>query len=159
MKRKLIFAGFFLVLFSLTQAKEKIKKHRDQLRFGYGLVRSVEVYLVGPTGDLEHVRTDVFCNDSGGDRCRSSSLAYYNPTNELDVFDQEYTLVEKNAAESLLTDGDTQIDGGVVSGNISNTIQFYNTVTSQFYYRTFSYTWLTNADGSLNSSLDISDPF
>jgi hypothetical protein len=55
-------------------AKEPIKKHRDQLRFRYNKVESVEVYQVGATGGLEYVRTDVYCRDAGDDRCRLQVL-------------------------------------------------------------------------------------
>lgn len=146
-------------LITSNASAEKIKKHRDQLRFGYDKVDSKEVYMVGPNGDLEHVRTDVWCSDGGSQRCRAASIAHPNPLNELDIFENEFTEAEKVIAENVLIDGDTQIEGGSASGTISQTVQFVNTSTGQSYYRTFSYVWITNSNGTIDGSFDVSDPF
>lgn len=151
--------GMCILLIGSVSAKEKIKKHRDQLRFGYDKVTSKEVYEMGNDGELYHVRTDVWCSNGGSMRCRASSIANPDPTNELDVFDPAYTPAEKAVAENVLVDGDTQIEGGSASGTVSQTVQFINTTTGQSYYRTFSYVWITNSDGTIDSSLDVSDPF
>jgi hypothetical protein len=149
-----------LCIILVTNASaERIKKHRDQIRFGYDKVESVEVYSVGNDGIPVHVRTDVYCKNSGSDRCRSNSSAILNPTYELDVFGTEFTSAEKIVAENILVNGDGQIEAGISSGTISQTVQFTNISNGQTYYRTFTYVWYTNTDGSINSSLNISNPF
>ncbi|MCC6720635.1 MAG: hypothetical protein IT243_00405 [Bacteroidia bacterium] len=154
----LLFVLFFFY-FSNILAKEPIKKHRDRLRFGYNVVETVEVYQVGATGSREYVRTDVYCREAGDDRCRASSIANSDPANELDVCNEVYASAEKAVAENILVEGDNEIEMGVASGTVSQTIQFVNTETQQSYYRTFSYVWITNSDGTIDSSLSISDPF
>ncbi len=138
---------------------DKIKKHRDQLRSGYDKVESKEIYMVGANGAMEHVRTDVWCTGGGSQKFRASSIAHPYPLNELDIFGNEYTVAEKAIAESVLIDGDTQIEGGSTSGTTTQTVQFVNTSTGLSYYRTFSYVWITNSNGAVNSSLVISERF
>jgi hypothetical protein len=77
----------------------------------------------------------------------------------LDVFGTEFTSAEKIVAENILVNGDGQIEAGISSGTISQTVQFTNISNGQTYYRTFTYVWYTNTDGSINSSLNISNPF
>jgi hypothetical protein len=89
----------------------------------------------------------------------ASSIGYPDPTNELDVCDVAYTSAEKAVAEDVLVEGDNEIEAGTASGTVSQTIQFVNTETQQSYYRTFSYVWITNSDGTIDSSLSISEPF
>lgn len=156
-KISLLVGIYFLV--SSNASADKIKKHRDQLRLGYDKVESKEVYTVGPNGDLEHYRTDVWCSGGGAQKCRASSISQPYPLKELDIFENKFTEAEKVIAERVLIDGDIQIEGGSTSGTISQTVQFVNTSTEQSYYRTFSYVWITNSNGTINSSLAISDPF
>jgi len=161
MKRTtILFTIIFSTLsFSGVIAKEKINKKRDRLRFGYGKVVSTDVYEVGPNGEPYHVSTDVLCELQGSMRCRAGSAAFPDPQNELDIFDEQYTSAEKAVAEEVLENGEWQIEIGMESGSVREVMQFVNTENDQSYYRIFTYTWYTDYDESIHSSLDVSDPY
>ena len=95
-------------------ARPKIDKHRDKLRFGYGDVSSVKVYTIDGEGERHHTSTDVFCNLAGDMKCRSNTVIVTDPTYELDIFNEDYTLAERIIAEGILVDGDTKIENGQV---------------------------------------------
>lgn len=156
---KLFLTNLVALLLCSSVFAGPVKKHRDQLRFGYGFVESTEVYEVGADGSSTHVRTDVNCRESGSQRCRASSIVYVDPTNELDVFGSQYTAAEAAAAEDVLVAGDGDIESGILSGTESETVQFINVETGVSYSRTFTYSWSTNTDNTIDSELSVSDQF
>jgi len=156
----IIFATINLLLVSPMFAKEKVKKHRDQIRLGgYGQVRVQETAVVDETtGQVKYIRKDIFCDTQGDMKCRDQNIV--SGGTELD-FDNpsEYTASEKIQAQNIINLGDLDIDSGVQSGSKTSTVQFFNVVTGTSYYRTFTYVWVTNALNEVTSSLEISEKF
>ncbi|MCC6721231.1 MAG: hypothetical protein IT243_03450 [Bacteroidia bacterium] len=57
----------------------------------------------------------------------------------------------------MINDAEALIETGQASGSESRTVTFVSP-TGQIYYRTFSITWTTNSDGSIDSDFYILDP-
>lgn len=160
MKKKLLITLMLFASITVLFGKEKVKKHRDQIRInGFNQVRVEQTLMVEPsTGEIVVIRKDIYCDGAGDMKCKDQSIALGGT--ELDFENpSEYTQSEKIEAQSVIDLGDLDIDSGISSGSRSKVVQFYNVVTGTFYFRTFSYVWITNALGQVTSVLDISEKF
>ncbi len=154
--KKLIVMG--LVLFATTGfAKEKIKKHRDRIRTGGFSEVRVEITAEEIDGVVKIIRKDIYCKGDGDMKCKDPNIIA--PGTELDEMAWEYTPAERNIAQDIMNIGDMEIDRGVTSGHRINTVEFHDEVNQVSYYRTFTYTWVTNSLKEVSSVLDISDKF
>ena len=137
-------------------AKKKVTKHRDQLRLGYAHIKTTNVYDYNPTtGAMELQHSTVICNGSGDQKCRNNN-AFVLQT-ELDEF-TDLTVAEKAIAQQITNNGENNIDNGVANGNLTETHQFMN-LSGVSYFRTFTYSWITNTTGEIFSEINITDKF
>ena len=141
----------------VVNAKEKVKKDRDQIRLGYDKVNVEIIMGVDAYGNVTFTKF-VHCEDKGKMKCKDQNIAYNETELDFEV-NSEYTGAEKLAAQNLIDLGDDDIDAGVLNGNKTETIQFYDVVNNTSYYRTFTYTWITDSNNKTTSILDISEKF
>jgi|GEM_PF-3498964 len=155
--KKLILLTGAISLFALnvSATKPEVTKTRDKWRFGYGDVYQTSTGTLNQeTGELIIDQIEVNCFGGGSTKCRANSNLAVPEISGL----PSYTGAEAGVAQSILDDGDDDIDAGIVSGTISTTQVFYNVSSGKSYTRTFTYSWFTNPNLSVNSQLNISDP-
>ncbi|MCC6721232.1 MAG: hypothetical protein IT243_03455 [Bacteroidia bacterium] len=88
-----ILIGLGLLLISVDSFAWRVHKHRDQLRFGYGVVIKCTTYDVGSNGNLYPTGVDITCRDAGELKCRRGASNAALPANDLESCD-EYTAAE-----------------------------------------------------------------
>lgn len=106
MKKFILLIGVFFCIYSTSSAR-KVKKERDQIRFGYGSILEKDA-VYGPDGNL--ISVTIHCMGAGADRCK------FTPE---DVPTQSFS----NAVEAASDYVDNQINNGYVSGSQIRTIQ------------------------------------
>lgn len=159
MKKLTLLGLFFLTTTTgnLFAKKIPISKDRDKFRLsGYADVNIVKKYnwdLV--TGDLILIGIHIECSRPGEQKCRNIGGSIFNELEELNG----YTNAEKTIAQSVINNGDIQIENGIASGNVIQTSMFLNESTGAYYYKTFTYSWYTSHDLSIESNLSVSEPF
>jgi hypothetical protein len=158
MKRIIMITLALALGVTMCFAKPKVKKHRDRIRLnGYLKVQTESVTLVDGNG-TEFVSKHIFCEGAGDMRCRDQNLSILDT--ELDwETTSEYTGSEKAVAQGIIDLGDNDIDNGSTGGSRTSTVQFFDVVTNTYYYRTFTYTWVSNVLNEVESVLDISNKF
>ena len=145
-----------LLLFSISSYAIEVKKKRDRIRFGYGYVSECIYYLVGSDGSLTVSNVEMSCREPGSLNCRQGANNAAPPSGDLDVF-TELTPAERTTGNNMIYNAEIAIESGQASGSDSQTITFISP-SGQSYYRTFSITWSTNADESIDSIFNITDP-
>jgi len=144
-----------LLLFSISSSAYKVTKHRDQLRLGYSFVEECTSYGVNSDGSLYITQVNMSCREPGGLGCRVGANNINPPSNDLEWAD--FTSAEKAIGITMINDSEASIDLGQASGSTSQTVTFVSP-SNQSYYRTFTFSWITNTDGSVDSIFEISDP-
>ena len=156
MKKTKISISLMLLLFSISSSAIEVKKHRDQLRFGYGLVQECNTYTINSDGSLVLTGSSITCRESGDLHCRQGASNVAPPSGDLDNFPQ-LTSAERTSGNNMIYNAEVTIESGQANGLNTQTITFIST-SEQSYYRTFSINQSTNEDGSVDSTFTISDP-